>query len=103
MIALLSFFLILLVSPLKSKSSRARRGGQNRHQRRTASPQSNYAWRAAAPPSRQALQGWRGGADRWPPELPRRYLEKLVGRPVYTPLLNRSGLNCRVELGATIR
>jgi MOSC domain-containing protein YiiM len=35
--------------------------------------------------------------------FPCKYLEKLLGRPVYTPLLNRSGLNCRIELGGTIR
>jgi len=35
--------------------------------------------------------------------FPCRYLEKLLGRPVYTPLLNRSGLNCRIEVGGTIR
>jgi len=34
--------------------------------------------------------------------FPCRYLEKLLGRPVYTPLLNRSGLNCRIEVGGTI-
>ena len=35
--------------------------------------------------------------------FPCRYLEKLLGRPVYTPLLNRSGLNCRIEAGGIIR
>ena len=35
--------------------------------------------------------------------FPCRYLEKLVGRPVYTALLNRSGLNCRIEIGGIIR
>jgi MOSC domain-containing protein YiiM len=35
--------------------------------------------------------------------FPCKYLEKLLGLPVYTPLLNRSGLNCRIELGGTIR
>src|SRR6266566_1703172 len=35
--------------------------------------------------------------------FPCRYLEKLLGRPVYTPLLNRSGLNCRIEVGGIIR
>src|SRR5260370_36346064 len=33
--------------------------------------------------------------------FPCKYLEKLLGLPVYTPLLNRSGLNCRVELCGT--
>jgi MOSC domain-containing protein YiiM len=35
--------------------------------------------------------------------FPCRYLEKLLGRPVYAPLLNRSGLNCRIEVGGIIR
>ena len=35
--------------------------------------------------------------------FPCKYLEKLLGRPVYTPLINRSGLNCRIEVGGIIR
>jgi MOSC domain-containing protein YiiM len=35
--------------------------------------------------------------------FPCKYLEKLLARPVYTALLNRSGLNCRIEVGGTIR
>jgi MOSC domain-containing protein YiiM len=35
--------------------------------------------------------------------FPCKYLEKLLGRPVYAPLLNRSGLNCRIEVGGLIR
>ena len=35
--------------------------------------------------------------------FPCRYLERLVRLSVYTALLNRSGLNCRIELGGTIR
>ena len=35
--------------------------------------------------------------------FPCKYLERLLGLPVYTPLLNRSGLNCRIEVGGTIR
>jgi MOSC domain-containing protein YiiM len=35
--------------------------------------------------------------------FPCRYLEKLLGRPVYAALLNRSGLNCRIERGGIIR
>jgi hypothetical protein len=35
--------------------------------------------------------------------FPCKYLEKLPGRPVYTPLLNRSGLNCRIEVDGIIR
>jgi MOSC domain-containing protein YiiM len=33
---------------------------------------------------------------------PCKYLEKLLGVPVYLPLYNRSGLNCRIEQGGTI-
>jgi len=35
--------------------------------------------------------------------FPCKYLEKLLGLPVYTALINRSGLNCRIEVGGTIR
>jgi MOSC domain-containing protein YiiM len=35
--------------------------------------------------------------------FPCKYLEKLLGLPVYLPLLNRSGLNCWIETGGTIR
>jgi MOSC domain-containing protein YiiM len=35
--------------------------------------------------------------------FPCRYLEELLGLPVYTPLLNRSGLNCWIETGGVIR
>jgi hypothetical protein len=35
--------------------------------------------------------------------FPCKYLEKLLARPVYTALLNRSGLNCRIEVGGTDR
>ncbi len=34
---------------------------------------------------------------------PCKYLEKMTGKAVYLPLLNRSGLNCRVIEGGTIR
>ena len=34
--------------------------------------------------------------------FPCKYLEKLLGLPVYMPLLNRSGLNCRIEQGGVI-
>jgi MOSC domain-containing protein YiiM len=34
--------------------------------------------------------------------FPCKYLEKLLGLPVYLPLYNRSGLNCRIEQGGTI-
>ena len=35
--------------------------------------------------------------------VPCKYLEQLVGRPVFRPLINRSGLNGRVIVGGTIR
>ena len=35
--------------------------------------------------------------------FPCKYLERIVGVPVYLPLYNRSGLNCSIELGGTIR
>jgi MOSC domain-containing protein YiiM len=35
--------------------------------------------------------------------FPCRYLEKLLCQPVYLPLYNRSGLNCRIEQGGTVR
>jgi MOSC domain-containing protein YiiM len=35
--------------------------------------------------------------------VPCRYLEDLVGKKVFKPLLNRSGLNCRIVIGGTIR
>ena len=35
--------------------------------------------------------------------FPCRYLEKLLGLPVYLPLYNRSGLNCRIEKGGIVR
>ncbi len=35
--------------------------------------------------------------------FPCKYMEELLGLPVYTPLLNRSGLNCWIETGGTIR
>ena len=35
--------------------------------------------------------------------FPCKYLEQLLGQPVYQPLYNRSGLNCSVEVGGTIR
>jgi hypothetical protein len=31
------------------------------------------------------------------------YLENLLGKKVFKPLINRSGLNCRIEQGGTIR
>jgi MOSC domain-containing protein YiiM len=35
--------------------------------------------------------------------VPCLYLETLVGKPVFKPLLNRSGLNCRIVVGGIIR
>jgi MOSC domain-containing protein YiiM len=35
--------------------------------------------------------------------VPCLYLENLVGKKVFKPLINRSGLNCRIVLGGTIR
>lgn len=35
--------------------------------------------------------------------VPCRYLEDLLGRPVFRPLINRSGLNARVVVGGTVR
>jgi MOSC domain-containing protein YiiM len=35
--------------------------------------------------------------------FPCKYLEELLGKPVYLPLYNRSGLNCGIERGGIIR
>ena len=35
--------------------------------------------------------------------VPCQYLEDLLGKPVFKPLINRSGLNCRIVRGGTIR
>jgi len=35
--------------------------------------------------------------------FPCKYLEELIGLPVYAPLINRSGLNCSIEVGGVIR
>ncbi len=35
--------------------------------------------------------------------FPCKYLEELLGMPLYLPLYNRSGLNCRIEKGGVIR
>ncbi|WP_107341767.1 MOSC domain-containing protein [Agrobacterium pusense] len=35
--------------------------------------------------------------------FPCKYLEELLGQPVYLPLYNRSGLNCSIERSGTIR
>lgn len=35
--------------------------------------------------------------------FPCKYLEELLGSPVYLPLYNRSGLNCSIEVGGIIR
>jgi MOSC domain-containing protein YiiM len=35
--------------------------------------------------------------------VPCQYLEDLLGKPVFKPLIHRSGLNCRIVQGGTIR
>jgi MOSC domain-containing protein YiiM len=35
--------------------------------------------------------------------VPCTYLEKVVDKPVFKPLINRSGLNCQILTGGTIR
>jgi MOSC domain-containing protein YiiM len=35
--------------------------------------------------------------------FPCKYLEEMLGLPLYLPLYNRSGLNCSIEKGGTIR
>jgi hypothetical protein len=35
--------------------------------------------------------------------FPCKYLDELLGLPLYLPLYNRSGLNCRIEKGGIIR
>jgi MOSC domain-containing protein YiiM len=35
--------------------------------------------------------------------VPCRYLEDLLAKKVFKPLLNRSGLNCRIVVGGIIR
>ena len=35
--------------------------------------------------------------------FPCKYLEELLGQPLYLPLYNRSGLNCRIIQGGVIR
>jgi MOSC domain-containing protein YiiM len=35
--------------------------------------------------------------------FPCKYLEELLGLPLYLPLYNRSGLNCRIETGGVVR
>jgi hypothetical protein len=35
--------------------------------------------------------------------FPCKYLEEVLGLPVYLPLYNRSGLNCRIERGGVVR
>jgi MOSC domain-containing protein YiiM len=35
--------------------------------------------------------------------VPCLYLETLVGKKVFKPLINRSGLNCRIVIGGTVR
>jgi len=35
--------------------------------------------------------------------FPCKYLEQITGKPVYEPLLNRSGLNCMIVEGGSVR
>lgn len=35
--------------------------------------------------------------------VPCKYLEQVTGKPVYAPLINRSGLNCEILEGGTVR
>ncbi len=35
--------------------------------------------------------------------FPCKYLEEILGRPLFLPLYNRSGLNCSIEVGGFIR
>jgi MOSC domain-containing protein YiiM len=35
--------------------------------------------------------------------VPCRYIEDLLGKPVFKPLINRSGLNCRILEGGIVR
>ncbi len=35
--------------------------------------------------------------------VPCQYLEDLLGKPVFKPLIHRSGLNCRIVKGGTVR
>jgi hypothetical protein len=35
--------------------------------------------------------------------FPCKYLDEILGRPLYLPLYNRSGLNCAIEIGGIIR
>lgn len=35
--------------------------------------------------------------------FPCKYLEELLGKPLFLPLYNRSGLNCTIEVGGVIR
>lgn len=35
--------------------------------------------------------------------FPCKYVEELLGKPIFLPLYNRSGLNCRIEEGGIIR
>jgi len=35
--------------------------------------------------------------------IPCRHIEEIVGKPVFDPLINRSGLNCRILKGGIVR
>ena len=35
--------------------------------------------------------------------IPCRHIEEITGKPIFDPLINRSGLNCRILRGGTVR
>ena len=35
--------------------------------------------------------------------IPCRHIEEITGKPIFDPLINRSGLNCRILKGGTVR
>jgi MOSC domain-containing protein YiiM len=34
---------------------------------------------------------------------PCRHIEEILGKPVFDPMINRSGLNCKIIVGGTLR
>ena len=79
-------------------------GGPTAPASRRSPPQSDGARRAAQSSGRAAVSAsarliLRGGRL----NFPCKYLEELLGLPVYLPLYNRSGLNCSIERGGIIR
>src|SRR5258708_14463509 len=35
--------------------------------------------------------------------IPCRHIEEITGKPIFDPLINRSGLNCKILKGGTVR